>query len=235
MRARGWNPRRRPAPPPGGWLSAAEATAAALAATTWEQWQAAAAAQSRYSPVVLPLPRALAWQHNPSAPPPPGHTWARCLCFVTLVRPPSWHGQVRTVEGHLRYGVDPAVTVGSVCQRYLGPDGAWHGCGAPLRAVRRRDDPYPWGFWLVDPGPLRAAPGQHNGGEPSPAVVPALRPAVRAVDPTLPAPADNGRRQARLDAARPLVVAGNGWPRFGSMAAERAWVAAQRRAGQVSS
>lgn len=192
----------------------------AAAATSWPEWFAAERLGNPYGTPVHPLPPALDWQRNPAAPLPPDYVWARCLCMTTVVRPPGWHGQVRDVHGRLRYPVGPAVTVGDLCERTQDSGGTWHGCGAPLRQVRGPGEPYVFDFTLRDPDRHRCgrcpACLAHQVGQ----AAPGRR--LHAV------PAPPGIAVARR--RRPAAAAG----RFPSMAAEKAWVAAQRRLGKVS-
>jgi hypothetical protein len=213
-RPQGW--RRPPArgrqpSAPDGYRSWAEQAAAA---TSWAEWFAAERLGNPHGTPVHPVPWALDWQRNPAAPLPPGYVLARCLCLVTVARRPDWHGQVRDSHGRLRFPVGPAVAVGDLCERTLGPDGAWHGCGAPLRQIAHRGAPYVFDFLLRDPDPHRCGRCPWCLHHPAPAR------RLAAV----PAPAS----------APPQAPGGEPGPgRFGSMAAERAWVAAQRRLGKV--
>lgn len=188
------------------------------AAQSWEAWLRGGDKIGRYGGQVDRPPHHLDWQRNTAAAVPPGFIWVRCLCFSLLVRPPSFHGQVRShVTGAIVRTVGPAVTVGDPCPT----------CGAPLQRIVDRDDPYPWPFDLHDPAahPLSVVPSP----PPPPArplsdlmPVPALPGAgisvSSVVSPTTPAPGQPARRWT---------------PRFPSMEAEKAWVAAERRAGRL--
>jgi hypothetical protein len=199
------SPRREPPPDPRRtWKSLAEAREHAR---TWDEWLGAEASIGRYGASVAAPPWQLDWQRNPRAPIPPGWQWARCLCFATVVRPASWHGQVKDKNLLITRSTGPAVRIGDLCDA----------CGAPLVPIRRRTDPY---VIDLDPptGPAPAV-SRHAGG------VPQLAAALRdgSLDPGPATPPAVLRPAPRRHAPAPS--------RFPSMAAEKAWVAARRRQG----
>lgn len=200
MSPRAWRP-GRPQPEP---------VPAPSAPATWEEWLGPPRTFAYFQRIIARAPWTLDWQHNAKAPLPPGWIWGRCLCCAWAVRPPDFHGQVRDKEWSIRYTVGPGWTIGDDCAT----------CGAPLQRVKHRSDPYPWSFDLQDPeagGQVIEAGNRFRAGS---GEAPDLTATTVAWSVDL-------RTGGLVPRRSPPPL--ERWSRFPSMAAEKAWVAAQRR------